>query len=356
MTLISFTTNFGRPILMADLLTTSNEQGKEALIPTFFDHVDDALPPEQKSFPFGLKQKIYVIAETIALGLAGNIYQMTNYLKDIKGYFNHYPPTDENFKLFMDGYDQESINDCSIVVFIVGKIDGQLNPTIHHYGNWEEYNDPLIQVGLITGTGKQAFFKKLRQLDHKDDGIEDRRNINLTLLSLFTAEERYTMNSIVDSWGAGFELIEYSGGRFRKMDNLTYIICHSHLEENGVLINNPFLIMHYKYHGEILFINTYFGSKFKRFGVLPLDLKKEDVTDRMVPEYQGFQSDQVLCAFVIEKDDGDLFLTSVLTNPNDGYDAVSVKFEPPSPAYLEVHIAEFISEMIVEKYKKTLAK
>ncbi|WP_139235632.1 hypothetical protein [Mucilaginibacter polytrichastri] len=313
------------------------------------------MPEGQQSFPHELKQKIYIIKDKIALGLAGNVYQATMYLKDIKNFFNYYTPTEENFKKFMDDYDKEEINACSIVVFIVEETDDKLKPSIHHYGIWEEYNDPLVECGLITGTGKNAFFKKLRQLNSGVNKDDSSRTINLTLLSLFMAEEKYTMDSIVDSWGAGFEIIEYANGKFKKMDDLTYIICQSELDKTGkALINNPFLIMHYTYHGDALTINTYLEGKFRRYGVLPLDIKREEIDSLVIPEYKGFQSSQVLCTFVIEKEDGDLFLASVLTNPNDGYDAINAKFEPPAPAYVQVGITEFISEQVLSWYNQSL--
>lgn len=351
MTLISFTTNYGRPLLIGDLLTTSDQRGSALEIPTFMSNIDDDLP-ENSSFPFELKQKIYVIKDHIALGLGGNVYQVTAFLKDIKGFFNHYEPNEVNFKRFMDGYDEESIDDCAILIFIVEYLDGEFHPTIQSHGNWEQYKDPLIEMGVVTGTGKNSFFEKLSLVKASERDENMARTINLSLLSMFIAEERYTMDTIAESWGAGFEVIEYRDGKFQKMNDHTFVICHSKLNDEGTaIINKPFLIMHYTYHGEILTINTYLAGEFKRYGALPLDIKREDFDQYEIPEYQGFHSTNVLCTFVIEKETGGFFFTTVLTNADNEDGMILVKFEPPAPAYLEVHIDQSITDKIYESYK-----
>jgi hypothetical protein len=353
MTLISFTTNYGRPILIGDLLTTSDIPRPAAEIPTFLTNIDDDLP-KNVGYPFELKQKIYVIKDRIALGLAGNVYQMTNFLKDIKSFFNYYEPTEANFKPFMDNYDQEAINDCSILVFIVEYLDEEFHPSVHAHGNWEQYEDPLVELGLITGSGKSAFFEKLALVNAGERDESMARTINLSMLSMFIAEERYTMDSILEAWGAGFEIIEYTGGKFKKMDDHTFLICHSKLDETGTaIINEPFLVMHYTYHGEVLTINTYLTNEFKRYGVLPLDVKREDIHLFDIPEYKGFHSNNVLCTFVMEKEEGGFFFTTILTNGEHETDAILIKFEPPAPAYLQVHIDQSITDKIYEGYRKS---
>ena len=64
MTLISYATNYGEPILMGDLLITSLEECGAPQIPIFLDNVDYALPKGLKKFPQGMKQKIYVIKKS----------------------------------------------------------------------------------------------------------------------------------------------------------------------------------------------------------------------------------------------------------------------------------------------------
>jgi hypothetical protein len=339
---------------MGDLLITTNLPGNLTEIPTFLDSVDAAMPSNQQSFPLGLRQKLYLINDQIALALAGNVYQMTTFLEDIKNFFKFHTTTYQNLNSFMEGYDQESVLDCSILVIIVESFEEALVPNILAFGNWERYTDPLIENGLITGTGKRAFFDKLQLISRDNSAHSDLRNTNLILLSLFLADERYTLDSIIDSWGAGFEVIEFYEGKFRKMDNLTYVICHTEINEEGTSLTNiPFLVMHYTYHGEILTINTYLDNEFKRYGVLPLDIKKENFDSSQIPDYNGFESTQVLCTFVVKKKNGNFFHTSVLTNPDDGFDAIKVKFQPPAPAYLEIHIDEMLSDKILEGYRQS---
>lgn len=169
------------------------------------------------------------------------------------------------------------------------------------------------------------------------------------------AEERYTMESIIEAWGAGFEVIEYSENGFKKLDDFTYIICHSEFDsENITLKNTPFLVMHYTYHEDILTINTYLEDEFKRYGVLPLDIKKEDFDTSIIPPHNGFESSQVVCAFVIEKPEGGHYFSSVLTHSQSDQYTIKASFQPPAPAYLQIHIDDMISKKIAEEYSNIL--
>jgi hypothetical protein len=357
MTLVSYTSNYGRPILMADLLITSNDRRGSTEIPAFLSNVDEELPIGQQSFPYELKQKIYVIHDQIAVGLAGNVYEMTLFLQDIKSYFNHYPATLENVKNFMDNYDQESISGSSIIVLIVEISDSTLYNYITAYGKWEQYDDKWIERGIVTGTGASSFFEKLNHLTPllSETDKDGHRGFNINLISLFMAEERYTMETIVDAWGAGFEVIEYTGSKFQKVDDLTYIVCHTEfIEQTKTVSNTPFLVMHYTYHGDILTINTYLDTEFRRYGVLPLTMKKEDFASDAIPAYEGFESKQVVCVFVIEKPEGGHYFTSILTHSESDEFTIKVSFRPPAPAYLEIQIDETISERIASEYLESM--
>lgn len=352
MTLISLTTNFGNPILIGDLLITSEKVTAERQIPSLLSDVKDFFPNGKKYYPIDLKQKIYVIEEKIALGLAGNEYQMKEFLDDIQIFFKHHLPNEENFLKFINNYDYRNRDDCSILVFILEEEFGKIKPSVHVYGYWEEFCDPQIEVGVLTGSGKNAFKKKLQSLKIDGDQTNVSRAINFSLIPLFLAEENQTLNSILEAWGAGFQLIEYVNGKFKKLDEYTIVVCKSTLTNSGKSIeNDPYLIMYYKYYGEVLIINTVLNDVFKRYGVLPLNLKKENFEESLIPDFRSFESSIVLCTFVLEKND-DLFFTTVLHEGNDKDNRFKVRLK--SNGVVEVIIDEEVSEIVAKKYNESL--
>lgn len=244
MTVISLTTNYGYPILIGDILTTSKERVRGVLLPGFSQDVEENLPANQTYFPFALRQKIYVIKEQIALGMSGNVYQMTLFLQDIKNHFKYFAPTEENFLKFMETFDMESISECSVLVFIVAKNDkGEKDINLHHYGEWKEYNHPAIQAGLITGSGANSFLERLNMIGYDVHEGSNPSTINLTLASLFLADEVYTMESIMDSWGAGFEMIQFLDWKFRKLEEITFIIWDTKLSENSTEVDHYLFLL-----------------------------------------------------------------------------------------------------------------
>lgn len=353
MTIISLTTNFGNPILIGDLLITSKKGNAERQIPSFLGDVKEFFPNDKKNYPIDLKQKIYIIEEKIALGLAGNVYQMKEFLDDIQIFFKYQLPSEENFLKFMDNYDYRNRDECSILVFIIDEEFSKIKPIVHVYGNWEEFSDPQIEVGILIGSGKDAFKRKLQSLKIDCDQMNVSRGINFSLLPLILAEENQSLNSILEAWGAGFQLIEFVNGKFKKLDEYTIVVCKSTLTNSGKSMeNDPYLIMYYKYYGEVLIINSILYNEFKRYGVLPLNLKKENIDESLIPEFRSFESSIVLCTFVLEES-GESFFTTVLHEGNEKDDRLKVRLK--SNRVLEVIIGEEISESVAKKYNESLS-
>ena len=321
------------------------------MLPGFSENIEDNLPDNQTYFPLALRQKIYVIKEQIALGLSGNVYQMTLFLQDIKNYFKYFAPTEANFLKFMESFDMDAISECAILVFIVAKDEeGKKEINLHHYGEWREYYHPVIQAGFITGSGANNFLEKLNIIGYNPEEGANPSGINLTLTSLFLADEVYTMESIMDSWGAGFEMIQFQDWKFRKLEDITFVIWDSKLNETLTDIDHfPFLIMHYTYYKDLLVIKAFKNGEFIRHIVLPLDVKKEDVNVNEIPKGMTFESELVLSTFVIEKADGGLYFSTLLNNPKEGHDEVKVEIDESGK--MELMVSQEITDRILSDYK-----
>ncbi|GEM_PF-2144675 len=348
MTLIAYTNNYNRPILIGDILLTSKEEGKQVEIPTFLQNIEGLLPTSQTIFPYSLRQKLYVINEKIAIGMAGNVYQMTRFLEDFKCFFKYYPTNKEGYAKFLETYDISDISECAIVICIIEKVDDSFQFTHNYIGDWNRVNHPVIEFSNVVGTGASSFIDTIKTFNGVDITGTHPVSINLSLLSNMIAMERLTLASIMEAWGAGFEIIECTDGNFKKVDELTFVIWKSKInEESTDLDKDPFLIFHYKYSNDVLIINTFSGGKIARYAVLPLDMKREDFNEDEVPASVDFSSKLLVSTFIIEYQN-EFYFPTLVSELGDGTEAIKVNVKN-NGSTIEVMIREDISRKLAQE-------
>jgi hypothetical protein len=351
MTLIALTVSGRVPMIIGDVLTTWSERGKNVEIPTFLGPIEHKLGVEQRNIPYSLKQKVYVIKDLISIALAGNVYQMTLFLKDLKDYFRFYEPTVANYEKFIQSYDLGNISNCSILVCLLESINDTAQFSYYRYGQWYIAENSPENYSIATGTGTAKFLDTFLNLNLKPSEPPHVASY-LTMLSVLLTEERFTLNSIMEAWGAGYEIIWVQDKKFQKIDNLTIVIWDCNFNEDGTDLRcAPVLIFHYKYHEEILIINTFNGSEIARYGVLPLDRKKEDIDLDRIPGNVDFVSSLVISTLLIRHRDGTVSLPTLVTEPGDGVEAVKVKVENNGSS-----IEALLRNDVVEEMLKTIGK
>lgn len=72
--------------------------------------------------------------------------------------------------------------------------------------------------------------------------------VNIILIVKLLAKERLTLSTIKKHWGAGFELVYFSNGKFQKLDNVSYILNYGLFDRNGNIpeVPVPSIVMNYK--------------------------------------------------------------------------------------------------------------
>src|SRR5215471_9322973 len=82
------------------------------------------------------------------------------------------------------------------------------------------------------------------------------------MVSKILSRERATLHTVRKHWGAGFEIVYWTGQKFAKVDDIVYLLNNGIITENGNFdIPVPTLILRYKYHGEILSITCIYSTK-----------------------------------------------------------------------------------------------
>ncbi|TYZ14190.1 hypothetical protein FY528_00195 [Hymenobacter lutimineralis] len=310
MTLISCTSNFSYPIVIGDILTSSNEVEKELEIPVFLDGVNSRLSEDQELFPYRLRQKIYIIKDYLVVALAGLEYEMKVFLEELKNNFKYLDLTIENLHSFLKYFDFEEFKDSSaLILFAEKKIEGVLIHTLN-IGKWRKNNSSLYEEVLACGSGAEYFVKEsMFEMNISAEGDHNMLNraisLNYILLARILVQERVSLETIKKNWGAGFEMIYFNGDKFTKMDDVTYIIWNGKMDlSNGNYEFSPLLIMNFKYHNELLVITSHNGVKLGMYGVLPIYMKKEDFNTNDIPSKPHIDGKRVCSIYITELSNG----------------------------------------------------
>jgi hypothetical protein len=310
MTLISLTANFGYPIIMGDILTSSEDTDTELAIPTFLQGVNHLLPAEQKLLPYKLRQKIYIIQEQLAVALAGSEYEMKFFLEELKNNFKYCELTLANLEAFLAAFDYEQVQQSAAIMLFAEKTAAGILLHERRIGTWREGPSPLHEHVFACGSGSEQFMKEAGVAMHTNgvgdpDPLSQAISFNYILLAKLLVQERTTLETIKKHWGAGFEMIYYDGTKFIKMDDVTYVIWKAKLDlQTGKHEEYPFLILNFKYHGELLAITATDCIKTEGYGVLPIYMKKEDVDPAQLPSKPHIDGKRMCSIYIIELSNG----------------------------------------------------
>lgn len=311
MTLIAVTSNFGYPIMLGDILTTSETIENEVAIPTFLGGVNHRLPDEQKFLPYNLRRKIYVLSDQMAVGLAGYEYEMKLFLDELKNYFKYKSLSEGNIQEFLKEFGIETFPNCAAIILFADKLPEGVLISYHYFGIWNHLSSSVYGDVLACGSGSSLFLEQAAiewttPLGPIPDGLFRAISSNYTLLANILGQERLSLATIKKYWGAGFEMIYYDGERFQKMDDITIVLWRGTLNvKTGEYEVNPFLFLNYQYssNGEILLINADSGSDRKAYGVLPIYMKKEDIDEETLPKEAHFDARKICCSYILEVGD-----------------------------------------------------
>jgi hypothetical protein len=310
MTLIAATSNFGHPILIGDILTTSPSETveREIEIPTHLSGVNHRLPPNQKLLPSNLRRKIYVVTDQLAVGLAGSEYDMKAYLDELRNYFKYKDVTEANVVEFWEEFRQEDFPECTAILLYATKTPEGTLITQRHFGAWRRFTSPLYGEVFACGSGSLPFLKHAGTEWKMPFSSGPGRSfqaigLNYSLISTILGHEWLTLETIKNYWGASFEMIYYDGGRFRMMDDITIVLFKGTLDiKTGHYEVQPRLFFNYQYSkdGDILVINAGGFAAHKVYGVLPLYLRSEDVDESTLPQKAHFDAKKICLSYILE--------------------------------------------------------
>ncbi len=271
MTLIAYTLNSADsfPVLVGDILVTSTGGETTNPIPTHKSGTSKFLSMHQKFKPYSLAQKIYVIRENVAIALAGIVDEVKKFLEDFRIYCNSFEViTIQDVAFFLEGYDViDALPNSTYLISVtnIGSMDW-INSEVFVYpddGTWDLFETGQFGQAFVSGSGKEKFGDLLKNLPPPIE-IEELPPViqaihkNLSNFARFLALERsHAWHTISELWGAGFEMIFWTGSHFKKLNDFAFIIYVGEYDANCDIGNPlPNLILYNKYVGDDLIITS----------------------------------------------------------------------------------------------------
>jgi hypothetical protein len=170
-----------------------------------------------------------------------------------------------------------------------------------YHGGWAYTEHILGKISAI-GSGRDNFFDIINENSKytsllTDGSIEQGIQILVTLASKILMAEKATVQTILNGWGGGLELVYYDPGEstFKKIDTVAYILSQGEFNEVGdVGLPIPRLILHYKYHEDLLYITAI--SIFKcRKQIIDNDIE-------IISEFEDYVTDLFIVPTILRKD------------------------------------------------------
>lgn len=265
MTLIAHSISFKVPFIVGDILL-SNGIRQPFTPPTIFVDISEHLnEPDRKDFPCDLAQKVYIVTPNLAIAFSGVVYEMTKFLKELrykcnKIYDNKVLP--EHIHRFLEDYDlPKNFSESSFFMML---IEHTGNDSIYvsqfNYGNWNSLETELYNEVFANGSGAVSYRNWANDKveftsSHEKGDIHFAIQSNVCLITKLLAIERASLATLKKNWGAGFEMVFYTGETFIKFQQIAYLVFQAEFDDEGNF-GDPMLakVMYYEYVNETLVI------------------------------------------------------------------------------------------------------
>jgi hypothetical protein len=351
MTMLSLTYNQGFPIILSDILLTSDEGEKNFSLPT---HLDGAKRLIDNNFvtgsPVDLKQKVYIINDCLCVVLGGRLDQMYSFLNYMQTFFENKIPNAKELDEHLKNYDKDK-RDKLLALVILATVNGnQVEFEIKTVGNWKKENHNVFDFIFSGGSGSNDFLVTARDYTggygHTNE-FNKALTQNLDLLSKFLGFEVTSEESILNRWGAGFELTYFFFTKFKKLKEYTYILFSGTYEDTAGLLCQPYAVMKYKYYNDTLIIRAANAEREELFQVNPINENHDKLTfkESNLPD---FQSKDLILGYIIKLPNGQIYLPSFVILA-DKQEMVRLKVDN---GHLEITTKEALTKHIENEIKK----
>ena len=183
---------------------------------------------------------------------------------------------------------------------------------IINLGNWQKEKHDIFNFIYSGGSGSNEFLATARDYSGGFGYTNEFNKAiaqNLDLFSKLMEFEVASADSILNRWGAGFELTYYYFTKFKKLKEYTYILFSGNYDKTAGLSCHPYAVMKYKYIDDILIILAANDEREQVFQVNPINREYDKIrfNNSTLPDYQ---SRDFILGYIIRLPNGQLYLPS----------------------------------------------
>lgn len=247
------------PMLVADLLLSGPEfPGFTASIPTIED-MAAAFPPGSPRVPLGLSQKLAVVADNLVVGWAGRYTTAREVVAELVRLSKDKAFTNDSLQQHFDNLGPSVWSEIGLVGFVRDpKGVAQFGRSYHNLSTQLFGNVGLLGSGL---RDLQTFLQRTPMLPGADGSsmnpLQESISFGLSLTGVFLHVELATLESLSSFYGGGYEIAVSEKGKFRKLDDVTYLFWNASVNGNEVRIGRiPRRAFRYGYRDDLLVIRS----------------------------------------------------------------------------------------------------
>lgn len=354
MTMIAFATNHGALTVVGDLLITGDQKPSQFVLPAISEDIIDYLSDDNGGYPIYLIQKVYILKKNVCAIFAGNLSTIKPFLEDLALFCRIHDEINEtNLSKFLKDYQsKEPTNSVSFMILIANKEGEIMQLNQVKFGSWRRAQSPLIGDVLAAGSGAIDFIEAITAkgdvLHSSFEPGSNERAIQtvLIILSQLLAKERAVLSTVKKHWGAGFEVVYAANCEFFKLDDITYIIHQGQFDKHGNIAPPiPAIILHYKYHGNVLVITA----------IAPQKGETAATDDQIVTRYTRYRVGQFIVESMIPDEKYDSKKITEISSFTSHLNAMGYIIETGSGGYYLPSSFHYGPEMTVEyKHKESV--
>lgn len=251
----------GFRILLADVLISSEGIPERTVnIPTQ-DDVAILYPNGAQFIVSGLRQKICIISNNLAVSWAGSYIAARTIINELVEINNSKPLTLESLLEYFNQLDQPLHSKGVSFIILIG--DPTTNKARFVGLNSESYDSQLFGKVFYCGSGGHDFVSILNHFEQEYPRIASERDSigALDIASIFVSTllsyDFTDLRSLQTYYGGGYELACFKDGIITKENNLTYTFWYVKVQRDGTVgISRPIQIHNYKYLDDVLAVRT----------------------------------------------------------------------------------------------------
>ncbi|HTE30692.1 MAG TPA: hypothetical protein VK666_09995 [Chryseolinea sp.] len=258
--------------LTADLLWSSREELNREFPLPFSGRISATklLGGKLLANPVNLMQKLYIIDETLCIVFSGNYVEIKLFLEDLTKFWSYSKENQNRVRLFefLSSFDlYTNFTQSSFLLQFAEKVDEGLPMLFDiRHGKIYEIQHPVYGLIHATGSGSNGFLEIIEKKTIYDFPENDGTQMyvlisHLSLLAHLLTRERFSLETIADAWGGGFETAVFQNDRFVRMDKIAYVICNGKYLDDAVTKTEhlllPNLLMYYEYYKGVLQITSF---------------------------------------------------------------------------------------------------